>query len=101
MGSGRRTWVALDADSKLVPSWYVVKRTALDALEFMRDVAARLDNRVQLTTDGYAAYLIAVDRAFGGEIDYAAPPSKSHRPCHRTPRRVPGARNLRRMRHPR
>jgi IS1 family transposase len=65
------TWVALDADSKLVPSWYVGKRTALDGLEFMRDVAARLDNRVQLTTDGHAAYLIAVDRAFDGEIDYA------------------------------
>jgi IS1 family transposase len=65
------TWVALDADSKLVPSWYVGKRTALDALEFMRDVASRLDNRVQLSTDGHGAYLVAVDRAFDGEIDYA------------------------------
>ncbi len=65
------TWVAVDAESKLVPSWYVGKRTALDALEFMRDVASRLDNRVQLTTDGHQPYLIAVDRAFGGDIDYA------------------------------
>src|SRR5262249_4583315 len=65
------TWVAIDADSKLVPSWYVGKRTATDALEFMRDVASRLDNRVQLTTDGLVPYLVAVDRAFDGEIDYA------------------------------
>jgi IS1 family transposase len=65
------TWVAIDAETKLVPSWYVGKRTATDALEFMRDVASRLDNRVQLTTDGHQPYLVAVDRAFGDDIDYA------------------------------
>src|SRR5687767_5738643 len=43
------TWVAIDADSKLVPSWYIGQRTATDALEFMRDMAARIDGRVQLT----------------------------------------------------
>jgi len=65
------TWVAIDSDTKLVPSWYIGARTASDALEFMRDVASRLDSRVQLTTDGLNSYLIAVDRAFEGDIDYA------------------------------
>src|SRR6266508_6671419 len=65
------TWVAIDADTKLVPSWYVGGRNTTDALEFMRDLASRLDARVQLTTDGHAAYILAVERAFGGEVDYA------------------------------
>lgn len=65
------TWVAIDADSKLVPSWYIGSRTALDALEFMRDVASRIDGRVQLTTDGLNSNLVAVPRAFGEDIDYA------------------------------
>jgi metallopeptidase YgjP-like protein len=56
---------------KLVPSWYIGGRTATDALEFMCDVADRLDNRVQLTTDGLNSYLIAVDRSVGQDIDYA------------------------------
>lgn len=46
------TWTVIDADTKLVPCWYVGGRTATDAMEFMQDVASRLDNRVQLTTDG-------------------------------------------------
>ena len=66
--SSSRTWV-IDADTKLDPSSYIGARTATDALDFMRDVASRLDNRVQLTTDGLQSYLIAVDRAFEGEID--------------------------------
>ena len=65
------TWVAIDADTKLIPCWYIGGRTTSDALEFMRDVAARLDTRVQLTTDGHQPYIVAVDRAFEGEIDYA------------------------------
>jgi IS1 family transposase len=65
------TWVAIDADSKLVPSWYVGGRTTTDALEFMRDVASRLDMRVQLTNDGHQPYIVAVSRAFGGDVDYA------------------------------
>lgn len=64
------TWIAIDADTKLVPCWYIGGRTATDAMEFMRDLASRLDTRVQLTTDGLAAYLVAVDRAFEGAIDY-------------------------------
>jgi IS1 family transposase len=65
------TWVALDADSKLVASWWVGRRTTEDAAVFMLDLAARLANRVQLTTDGHRAYLTAVEGAFGSDIDYA------------------------------
>jgi IS1 family transposase len=64
------TWVAIDADTKLVPSWWIGGRTTTDAVYFMRDLASRLTHRVQLTTDGYKPYLTAVDDAFG-EIDYA------------------------------
>lgn len=65
------TWTALDADSKLIVSWYVGQRDAIAANDFMGDVASRLANRVQLTTDGHRAYLTAVENAFKGEIDYA------------------------------
>jgi IS1 family transposase len=65
------TWVAIDSDTKLVPSYYVGNRSARDAYAFMSDVAGRLANRVQLSTDGNKAYLISVERAFGSEIDYA------------------------------
>lgn len=65
------TWTAIDADSKLIVSWYVGDRSFISAKEFMQDVASRLSNRVQLTTDGHKAYLNAVDDAFDGEIDYA------------------------------
>src|SRR5438552_14121146 len=53
------TWIAIDADSKLEPSWYIGGRTTTDALEFMRDVASRLDTRVQLTTDGHHPSIVA------------------------------------------
>jgi IS1 family transposase len=65
------TWTAIDPESKLVISAYVGGRDAGSAFEFMEDVASRLTNRVQLTTDGYVAYLDAVEAAFGGGIDYA------------------------------
>jgi IS1 family transposase len=65
------TWTALDADSKLIVSYLVGGRDAGYAHEFMQDVAARLANRVQLTTDGHRAYLDAVDGAFGTDVDYA------------------------------
>lgn len=65
------TWTALDADSKLIVSYLIGGRDAGYAHEFMQDVASRLANRVQLTTDGLKAYLEAVDGAFGSEIDYA------------------------------
>ncbi len=65
------TWVAIDADTKLVPSWLIGSRDAGSAYQFMQDLAGRLANRVQLTTDGHGAYLNAVDAAFGTNIDYA------------------------------
>jgi IS1 family transposase len=65
------TWTALDADSKLMISWFVGDRDAASANIFMKDVAARLANRVQLTTDAHHAYLDAVDNAFHLDIDYA------------------------------
>lgn len=65
------TWVALDADSKLVPCWHVGTRDALAAKTFIDDLASRLANRVQLTTDGHKAYLQAIEGAFGCEVDYA------------------------------
>lgn len=67
------TWVALDADTKLVPTFFVGKRDATDAMRFMTDLAGRLSGqaRVQITTDGHAPYIMAVERAFGSDVDYA------------------------------
>ena len=65
------TWTALDSDSKLIVSWLVGNRNAECASEFMQDVASRLANRVQLTTDGHSPYLGAVEDAFGVDVDYA------------------------------
>jgi IS1 family transposase len=65
------TWIALDADTKLICSWMVGNRDAYAAYEFMKDLAGRLANRVQLTSDGHAAYLTAVEAAFGDDIDFA------------------------------
>jgi IS1 family transposase len=67
------TWTAIDADSKLIVSWMIGDRSAETAKLFMDNVAARLANRVQLTTDGHKPYLTAVAAAFGQEIDYAMP----------------------------
>jgi len=65
------TWTALDADTKLIVSYLVGGRDSGYALEFMDDVKSRLANRVQLTTDGHKAYLMAVEEAFGADVDYA------------------------------
>lgn len=65
------TWTAIDADTKLIPSWLVGKRDAECASEFVQDLAARLANRVQITSDGHKSYLIAVESAFGSDVDYA------------------------------
>jgi IS1 family transposase len=65
------TWTAIDADSKLLISYLVGLRDAGYAFHFMQDVASRLANRVQLTTDGYRVYLDAVENTFGADIDYA------------------------------
>jgi IS1 family transposase len=64
------TWTALDADSKLIVSYFVGDRSGQSAIALMDDLRARLANRVQLTTDGHKAYLEAVEGAFGADIDY-------------------------------
>ena len=65
------TWTAIDADTKLIASYLVGDRTAIYARKFVDDLASRLAHRVQLTTDGYKAYLTAVENAFGMDVDYA------------------------------
>lgn len=65
------TWTAICADTKLIPSWYVGERDGAAGHVFVRDLAERLANRVQLTSDGHKVYLDAVERAFGSDIDYA------------------------------
>ena len=65
------TWTAIDADSKLMIAFHLGRRDASAAHTFMNDVAARLANRVQLTSDGNQVYLAAVDEAFDHQIDYA------------------------------
>jgi len=65
------TWTAIDADTKLMPSWLVGTRDAYAAQAFIGDLAMRLANRVQLTSDGNAPYLQAVEESFGADIDYA------------------------------
>ena len=59
------TWTAIDADTKLIPSWHVGGRDSDAAIIFMDDLASRLANRVQLTSDGHRAYLEAVE---GGSV---------------------------------
>jgi IS1 family transposase len=65
------TWTAIDAETKLVPSFMVGNRDARSARMFIDDSASRLASRVQLTTDGLKVYLEAVEGAFGSEIDYS------------------------------
>ena len=65
------TWVAIDAESKLIPAWHIGPRDGHSANAFMTDLAGRLRHRIQLTTDGHQPYVEAVESAFGCEIDYA------------------------------
>jgi IS1 family transposase len=65
------TWTAIDADTKFIASWFVGGRDGECAKWFIEDLATRLANRVQLTSDGHKAYLEAVEGAFGADVDYA------------------------------
>lgn len=65
------TYTAIDADTKLIPSWLVGQRDANYASVFINDLKDRMANRIQITTDGHKMYLTAVERAFGSEVDYA------------------------------
>jgi IS1 family transposase len=65
------TFTAIDADTKLIPTYMVGSRDAGTATEFMQDLAGRLSNRVQITSDGLRVYVGAVEDAFQGEVDFA------------------------------
>jgi IS1 family transposase len=65
------TWTALDSTSKLMITWRVGNRSAETGVPFMQDLAVRLRNRIQLSTDGHSVYPEAVELSFHGDIDYA------------------------------
>ncbi len=65
------TFIALDADTKLIPAFKVGKRDSYHAKAFMSDLASRINNRVQISSDSLAAYEDAVERSFGTDADYA------------------------------
>src|SRR3984893_2329675 len=65
------TWVAIDAETKLIPSWRVGDRSGATAIEFVCDLSKRLASRVQVTSDGLGSYLEAVEAGFGADVDYA------------------------------
>jgi transposase-like protein len=65
------TFCAIDAETKLVPAFKVGERNAATANAFVADVASRMKNRVQISTDGLKAYVDAVEKAFGADVDYA------------------------------
>ena len=72
MGAGDVwTWTAIDAETKLIPSWMVGDRSGDTATVFVCELSKRLANRVQLTTDGLKAYIEAVEEGFGKDVDYA------------------------------
>jgi len=65
------TFVAIDADTKIVPSWWIGQRTAEDAYAILSDLRGRLASRMQLSTDGHQMYLSATAETFGPDLDYA------------------------------
>lgn len=81
------TWTAIDAETKLIPSWYVGARDGEAALSFVTDLASRLANRVQITSDGHRAYLNAVEEAFGTDADFAQLVKLYGEPTQTTPER--------------
>jgi hypothetical protein len=65
------TFTAIEAQTKLIINWHIGRRDTENATIFMKDLASRIKNRVQLTTDGHRMYLSAVEDAFGGDIDFS------------------------------
>ncbi len=65
------TWTAIEAQSKLMISWLVADRTGESALAFIQDMASRIVDRPQITTDGLASYVAAIDEIFGIDVDFA------------------------------
>lgn len=66
------TWIALDADTKLVPSWHVGDRKQVDADALISDLKSKLVNRPQISTDGLSNYIWATEKAFGSDVDYGS-----------------------------
>lgn len=64
------TWCAIDAETKLVPAFMVGQRNKATATAFATDVASRMKNRVQLSTDGFHSYAEAIAKSFGADVDY-------------------------------
>lgn len=64
------TWCAIDADTKLVPAFKVGDRSQATAKAFVRDVASRMRNRVQISTDALRTYVDAIEQTFGADVDY-------------------------------
>jgi IS1 family transposase len=65
------TWTAIDADSKMIVSYLTGDRDGAHALEFIADMAERITDRPQITTDGLASYVTAIDEIFGLDVDFA------------------------------
>jgi IS1 family transposase len=65
------TWTGIDAETKLIPCWLVGARDLCHARAFVDDLASRLTSRVQITSDGLKAYIVAIEDAFGADVDYA------------------------------
>ncbi len=84
------TWMAIDADTKLIPSYYIGARDGAAAQHFIGDLALRLASRVQLTSDGHKPYLEAVEQSFGADIDYAMLVKIYGEPASATGRYSPG-----------
>ncbi len=87
------TWVAIDADTKLVPTWFVGDRSSDSARQFLGDLGTRVSERMHLTSDGPGSYLKAVDHIFGEDIGHAVLDKHYGRPGQPTPEspeRYPG-----------
>jgi IS1 family transposase len=91
-------WIAMDPETKLIPCWHIGTRSWEHARIFMDDLARRLGNRIQLSTDGHHAYIQAVERAFGGQVDfgqviktYSAPQQSREASRRYSPSKVIGA----------
>ena len=91
------TWTALDADTKLVPSWLVGERTVEDCYTFLRDLRSRLlpGQRIQLTTDGLGIYRPVVDALWGSAIDFAQIVKEYDSPTEAEQRKYSPAKNCR------
>lgn len=66
------TWVALDSETKLVPTFAVGDRSGYMADAFIEDLASRLSHRVQISSDALNVYVDAIERAFGAAVDYSS-----------------------------